>query len=215
MRKFHSPLISMKNLSLCLALLLSLGLSACSSKSGAGPGGADGYGASGVFSDDDLALAERYGDGNIPNAQEGGLYGAGRGRLGAFGAGANGEGPFQDVRFDYDSSEIPFQYRAQLEQDAQILKEDPTLKVEIEGHCDSRGTNEYNLALGKSRAKTVARYLVNLGVQPDQLSTITYGEEIPLETGESESSFSVNRRAHFAIFRNQASSQGQGAEINY
>ena len=87
--------------------------------------------------------------------------------------------------------------------------------MEIEGHCDSRGTNEYNLALGKSRAKTVARYLVNLGVQPDQLSTITYGEEIPLETGESESSFSVNRRAHFAIFRNQASSQGQGAEINY
>jgi len=211
MFKSHSFAPVRKATFLTLIVSLSLGLSACSSKSSGGLAGADGYGSGGVFSDEDLAMADRdWGDGNIPNAQAGGQFGSG----GQFGADGQG-GPFQDVRFSYDSSEIPPEYRVQLESDAQILKNDPSLKVEIEGHCDSRGTNEYNLALGKSRAKTVARYLVNLGVQPDQLSTITYGEEIPLETGESETSFASNRRAHFAIFRTRASFDSVGAGTNY
>lgn len=180
---------------LCLSLLV-LTLSSCSSKKGGRFGKAGGFagGANGAFSDEDLALAERnYSDGNIPLAQDGSGYGGGNGA------------PFSDIKFSYDSSSIPPEYRDQLQRDSEILRQDPSLKLEIEGHCDSRGTNEYNLALGKSRAKSVAKYLVNLGVEPNQLSTITYGEEIPLAQGESESSFRENRRAHFAVFRQRAS----------
>ncbi len=156
----------------------------------------------GVFSDEDLAMAERkWGDGSIPEAQSGDMFG--RGGAGG-GAAKAGNTPFQDIHFEFDSSEIPMDYRVQLEKDARVLISDPTIQVEIEGHCDKRGTNEYNLALGKERAKTVARYLVNLGVPPEQLSTITYGEEIPLDPANSDQAFAINRRAHFALYRNKA-----------
>lgn len=191
----------------CL-LFISFTLSSCSSKKGGRFGKAGGFAGSsnGAFSDEDLALAQRnYSDGNIPLAQDGSSYGGGNGA------------PFSDIKFSYDSSSIPTEYRDQLQRDAEILRQDPSLKLEIEGHCDSRGTNEYNLALGKSRAKSVAKYLVNLGVEPSQLSTITYGEEIPLAQGESESAFRENRRAHFAVFRQRASlgAENSSAESGY
>jgi len=179
--------------SLALTLFLSLALTSFSGCSSTSSGLSQGANGDGVFSDEDLALAERkWGQGSIPEAQAGGAFGQG------------GEsGPFQDVLFDFDSADIPLQYRAQLENDSKVLLRDPSIQVEIEGHCDKRGTNEYNLALGKERAKTVARYLVNLGVNPAQLSTITYGEEIPLDPNDSEQAFETNRRAHFALYRNK------------
>ena len=181
----------MRSLILLNILLFSFLFSGCSSTSSGLGGGSIG---DGVFSDEDLAMAEReWGDGNIPQAQDGDVYGRGQG----------GSSPFQDVHFEFDSAEIPTDYRNQLQRDSQILLGDPSVQVEIEGHCDKRGTNEYNLALGKERAKTVARYLVNLGVSPEQLSTITYGEEIPLDPSDSEQAFSINRRAHFALYRDK------------
>lgn len=169
-------------------------LVACSGSSSKGP---DGEG-EGFFSDEDLATAERqWGEGNIPLAQGGDALSR------------DGEitpsTPFQDIRFDFDSADVPPRYRLALESSAQVMLGDPSLSVEIEGHCDARGTNEYNLALGKERARTVARYLVNLGVAPERLSTITYGEEIPLDPTNSDEAFAQNRRAHFALFRDKNS----------
>jgi peptidoglycan-associated lipoprotein len=90
--------------------------------------------------------------------------------------------------------------------DAEILKENaallhkyPKVKIQIEGHCDERGTNEYNLALGERRANSTRNYLISLGISPDRISTISYGEERPLDPGHNEEAWAKNRRAHFVI----------------
>lgn len=143
-------------------------------------------GEDGQFTDEELAMASRgrWGDGAIPNAQANGL--------------------FEDVRFGYDSAVVPSEYHETLRKNAQFLLEDPTLRAEIEGHCDKRGTNEYNLALGEERARAVASLMVNYGVSADRLSTISYGEEIPVDPAENEAAYAKNRRAHFALFRKDA-----------
>jgi len=79
------------------------------------------------------------------------------------------------------------------------LKANPQVRVEIEGHCDERGTNEYNLALGIKRANSVKRYLVDLGISAGRLSAVSYGEELPLCKEQNEICWAKNRRAHFAI----------------
>jgi peptidoglycan-associated lipoprotein len=79
------------------------------------------------------------------------------------------------------------------------LKANPQGSVEIEGHCDERGTSEYNLALGAKRAASVKRYLVDLGISPSTLSTISYGEELPLCREQNEACWAKNRRAHFVV----------------
>lgn len=108
-------------------------------------------------------------------------------------------GPLKDVYFDYDSFDLVADARNTLQANAEWLKRNSGAKVEIEGHCDERGTVEYNLALGAKRAKSVRDYLVDLGVSPEQLSTISYGEELPACRESNESCWQQNRRSHFLL----------------
>jgi len=110
-------------------------------------------------------------------------------------------GPLADVHFDYDRYDLGDQERSTLQQNAEWLKQNAAAKVEIEGHCDDRGTVEYNLALGAKRAKAVKDYLVTLGIPADRLSTISYGEELPLCHEENESCWQRNRRAHSVVLQ--------------
>lgn len=105
----------------------------------------------------------------------------------------------QDVRFDFDKSNIKPDVREILAENANWLKKHRTVKVQIEGHCDERGTVDYNLALGQRRATSVRKYLVALGVRPERLFTISYGEEQPVDPGHTEKAWAKNRRAHFKI----------------
>lgn len=115
---------------------------------------------------------------------------------------ASGEGgPLEDVRFDYDSAELSADARALLERHAQWIKAHPGLRLAVEGHCDERGTVEYNLALGDQRARAARDYLVSLGVDTALLTTVSYGKERPLDTGGGEAAWARNRRAHFAVSR--------------
>ena len=130
----------------------------------------------------------------------GGGSGSGSLSLAQRGQGPNGDsGPLHDVHFDYDSFELDESARQTMQGNAEWLKDHPNVRVEIEGHCDDRGTVEYNLALGAKRAAAVKNYLVALGVARDRLTTISYGEELPLCHEETESCWSENRRAHFAV----------------
>ncbi|MCB1197050.1 MAG: peptidoglycan-associated lipoprotein Pal [Deltaproteobacteria bacterium] len=99
------------------------------------------------------------------------------------------------VYFDYDESTLSAQETAELQKIAAALKVLNTASISIEGHCDDRGSNEYNLALGDRRARSVYEYLTNLGVDPSQLDTTSYGEERPAVSGMSESAWAKNRRA--------------------
>jgi peptidoglycan-associated lipoprotein len=110
-------------------------------------------------------------------------------------------GPLQDVHFDYDRYDLSEEARATLQSNAEWLKANAAAKVEVEGHCDDRGTVEYNLALGAKRAKAVKDYLVTLGIASDRLSTISYGEELPLCREENESCWARNRRAHAVVLQ--------------
>ncbi len=104
-----------------------------------------------------------------------------------------------EVYFEYDRSEITPAARISIEQNAKWLIGHPNTAVTIEGHCDERGTNEYNLALGERRAQAVKRVLVALGVGTAKLSTVSYGEEQPVCREHQESCYQKNRRAHLAV----------------
>ena len=115
---------------------------------------------------------------------------------------AGGEiGPLDDVYFDYDQAALGDQARAVLEKHALWLQNHRAAKVTVEGHCDERGTVDYNLALGDKRARAARDYLVSLGVAADRLHTVSFGKERPVETGTTEQSFAKNRRAHFVVSR--------------
>ena len=101
--------------------------------------------------------------------------------------------------FDYDKSEIREDGRAALQKNAEWLRRWTSTRILVEGHCDSRGTNEYNIALGDRRATSVRDYLVSLGVPVDRVSVVSKGEEAPFCTQEAESCWSQNRRGHFLI----------------
>jgi peptidoglycan-associated lipoprotein len=110
-------------------------------------------------------------------------------------------GPLEDVRFQYDSANLTDQTRSILEKHALWLQSHRDAKVMIEGHCDERGTVEYNLALGEKRAHAARDYLANLGVAAGRLRTASYGKERPLDTASNEAAWAANRRAHFAVSR--------------
>ncbi len=118
-------------------------------------------------------------DGNIPTASVG--------------------GELSDINFTYDSSALSPRAQEKLRRNAEWLKSNESQRVIIEGHCDERGTAEYNLALGEKRAQAVQSYLQSLGVSSRQLSTVTYGEELPLDPTPGETAYSRNRRVHFAL----------------
>lgn len=101
------------------------------------------------------------------------------------------------VHFGYDKSSLNSEAKSMLADNAAWIKSHPNVKVQIEGHCDQRGTIEYNVALGERRANAVKAYLVSMGVSADRLSTISYGKEKPIDTGDSEAAMAKNRRANF------------------
>jgi len=114
-------------------------------------------------------------------------------------AGAGAASPLKDVFFDYDKSNIRDDQKAALNDNAGWLKGNAQAKLLIEGHCDERGTAEYNLGLGERRAKGVKDYLIAAGIAADRISTISYGKERPFVLGHDESAWKWNRRGHFAI----------------
>lgn len=99
--------------------------------------------------------------------------------------------------FDFDKSVVRPDQVAKIEGNALLLKSNPEVKVRIEGNCDERGTNEYNMALGERRATSALKYLVNLGVTEDRLTTLSYGEEKPVNPGHNEAAWAENRRGDF------------------
>lgn len=111
----------------------------------------------------------------------------------------NRDSPFRPVYFPLDSSDLDDEGRMIASANAAILKKYPTWVLTLEGHCDERGTAEYNLALGERRAVSVKTYLVSLGIPQDRLRTVSYGKEFPFDPGHDESAWSKNRRAHFVI----------------
>jgi peptidoglycan-associated lipoprotein len=108
-------------------------------------------------------------------------------------------GPMLPVYFDFDKYDIRKDQQQRIIGDADYLKQNADLVVRVEGNCDERGTNEYNMALGERRANSAKKYLINLGVPANRIKTISYGEERPLNYGHDELAWSQNRRDDFVI----------------
>ncbi len=110
-------------------------------------------------------------------------------------------GPLDDIYFEFDQYALGDEAKATLSKHAAWLASRPTVKVMVEGHCDERGTVEYNLALGDKRARAARDYLASLGVPEGRLSAISLGKERPRDSGHDEAAWPKNRRAHFAVSR--------------
>jgi peptidoglycan-associated lipoprotein len=176
MKTFNSFFLS------CLFALSTTAISGCSWFS-SGSGESE----DGALSESDLAAQRegRFGAGNIPTAE--------------------GDGMFRDIHFGFDSYAIEGAARNDLEANARVLSEKSDMRVVVEGHCDERGTAEYNMALGAERARAAKSALVALGIGSSRIDTISYGEEIPLDPSGSEEAHAKNRRAHFAAAGAKAS----------
>jgi peptidoglycan-associated lipoprotein len=120
------------------------------------------------------------------------------------------EGPFpfsrwpelvQRIHFDYDKYNIKPEFVEGLKKNADWIKKNPQYRVLIEGHCDERGSNEYNIALGERRAESTRNFLIGLGIEPGRLITKSWGEEKPLDLGKTEEAYALNRRAEFFAIR--------------
>jgi peptidoglycan-associated lipoprotein len=137
-----------------------------------------------------------------------GLYGDGMGGIGMggiamsdrFTGGTEHPGMFAPVYFDYDSSLVAAAERSKVETVAQHLKQNNSVAVIIEGNCDERGSNEYNLALGERRAQAIRDYLASLGIGADRIQTKSYGEENPADPGHNEAAWAANRRGEFVLY---------------
>lgn len=178
----NNGILKIKNI--ILMAVLACFFVSCSSSSDSAQDADSLNGANG-FGESDLTLNQegRYAGGNIPMAED--------------------EGLFKDINFDYDSSSINQIGRQNLEHNLQVLQANPQIRVQLEGHCDSRGTAEYNLALGSRRAQAVYDLLVSYGMPASRLETISYGEEVPLDPNENEAAWAKNRRVHFSAFANR------------
>ncbi len=108
-------------------------------------------------------------------------------------------GALQTVYFDFNSAVLKGSAKSSLDNNAQFLKDNPSVEVQVEGHADERGSVQYNIALGDKRAKAIKRYLMNMGVQSSRVSTISYGKERPIAFGHDESAWGQNRRGNFVI----------------
>jgi peptidoglycan-associated lipoprotein len=184
------------------ALLLVVG---CSKK----PARTDEFGAAdpfnvGEFDNAALNSGDLYGSeytGDLPVAP-----GLGSMRFGEPGSGmldpaidAEAKMVLRDVHFAYDSAAILPNEAGILQQIAAFLSRYPQVIIEVEGHCDERGTEEYNMALGSRRANAVRQFLADLGVDPNRIYTISYGEMRPLDPGHNETAWAQNRRGHFLV----------------
>jgi len=114
-------------------------------------------------------------------------------------ADATAKSPISDINFDYDSSSIRPDAREILKRNADYLLKHRVSSIVVEGHCDERGTAEYNMALGQRRAQETKTYLVNLGIKESIIRTISYGAERPLYPESNEEAWAKNRRAHFVV----------------
>ena len=171
-----------KRILIGVMLLSALLLTACSSKKNGGAT-ADELGGAGLSESDLNAQREgRYAGGAIPMPE--------------------GEGMFRDIRFAYDSSSVDDVGRQNVEHNLQVLQANPGIRIQLEGHCDERGTAEYNLALGTRRAQAVYDLLISFGIPASRLETISYGEEVPLDPAHNEAAWAKNRRVHFTAFTN-------------
>jgi peptidoglycan-associated lipoprotein len=135
----------------------------------------------------------------------GGLYGSdGMGGSLAMGnrftGGTEHPGMFAPVFFEYDSSQVADSERPKIEDVSRHLKQNSSVAVIVEGHCDERGSNEYNLALGERRAQAVRAYLAGLGIEADRIQTKSYGEENPADQGHDEAAWAANRRGEFVLY---------------
>jgi peptidoglycan-associated lipoprotein len=150
---------------------------------------------------------------NMLGAGGSGALGAGQGvgldETGSFMNTANMDGiemaqfaaELEMIHFEYDSAEIPDQWKPVLDGHAQWINSKPGLMVQIEGHCDERGTEEYNMSLGQRRADMVRNYLIERGVDGNRLATISYGKMRPLAFDETQESLALNRRAMFLVYQ--------------
>ena len=111
----------------------------------------------------------------------------------------NRDSPLKPLFFALDSADVSAEGQRVLQDNASIMKKYPAWQVTIEGHCDERGTAEYNLALGERRALAAKNYLVSLGIPADKVKTVSYGKEFPFDPGHDDGAWSKNRRAHFVI----------------
>ena len=111
----------------------------------------------------------------------------------------NRDSPLRPAFFPLDSADLDESGRSVVSSNVEVLKKYPQWVVTIEGHCDERGTAEYNLALGERRAVAVKTYMVSLGIAPDRMRTVSYGKEFPFDQAHTDEAWSRNRRAHFVI----------------
>ena len=111
----------------------------------------------------------------------------------------NAQSPLADIQFAYDSADLSSEARAGLEANVRWLRRNPSVTILIEGHCDERGTVEYNLALGEKRAMAAYNFIASSGIPSERMKTISYGKEFPLDPGHHEAAWAKNRRAHFVI----------------
>ena len=111
----------------------------------------------------------------------------------------NRDSPLKPLFFELDSADVSADGQRVLQENASIMKKYPAWQITIEGHCDERGTAEYNLALGERRALAAKNYLVSLGIPADKVKTVSYGKEFPFDPGHEDAAWSKNRRAHFVI----------------
>ena len=111
----------------------------------------------------------------------------------------NRDSPLRPLFFELDSSDVSAEGQQVLQANAAVLKKYPGMQITIEGHCDERGTAEYNLALGERRALAAKNYLVSLGISADKVKTVSYGKEFPFDPGHDDRAWAANRRAHFVI----------------
>jgi peptidoglycan-associated lipoprotein len=161
-----------------MLVIVALALAGCSSqkKGGAGEGQQGGLGENGLNGSSSSSLTQ---------FQKSGTLGAG--------------GPLTDIHFDYNDYTVRPQDGDILKTNADWLQKNATTRVQIEGHCDDRGSEEYNIALGAKRAQAAKDYLETLGISADRLSTISYGKELPLCTEETDDCWQQNRRDHFVV----------------
>jgi peptidoglycan-associated lipoprotein len=136
--------------------------------------------------------------GERESLDSGDISGIGREGAGSELLGRDEQG-LQDIYFAFDRYDLSLDAQNRLQTNAEWLQANPGVSVVIEGHCDERGSNEYNLALGERRAAATKEFLVSLGVSAQRLRTISYGEEMPLDPGHSEEAWSKNRRGHFLV----------------
>lgn len=137
---------------------------------------------------------------NIAGVTGSDIYGVPLGGEERMGIGREYAGQFTPVYFDYDSSQVNASERAKLEQVADYMRRNPRQGMIVEGHCDERGSSEYNLSLGERRALAARAYLVGLGIDGSRIQTKSYGEEKPAAMGHDESAYRMNRRAEFIAF---------------